>query len=97
MPQSLHAELSRAAEREEVSLNQLITSALASAVGWRRDERAEPAGAPDADAGVPSDADAGVPPTRDGPSFALVANLVILAIVAIIAVILLVVALRRGL
>jgi RNA polymerase sigma-B factor len=88
MPQSLHAELSRAAEREEVSLNQFITSSLASAVGWRRDERAEPGGAPDSGARLP--------PAGDGRSFALVANLVILALVAVIAVILLVVALRRG-
>jgi RNA polymerase sigma-B factor len=36
MPHSLHAELARAAERDEVSLNQFITSSLASAVGWRR-------------------------------------------------------------
>jgi RNA polymerase sigma-B factor len=36
MPQSLHGDLARAAEREEVSLNQFITSALASAIGWRR-------------------------------------------------------------
>jgi RNA polymerase sigma factor (sigma-70 family) len=38
MPQSLHADLSRAAEREEVSLNQFITSVLASAIGWRQRE-----------------------------------------------------------
>lgn len=37
MPQSLHAELSRAAEREEVSLNQFITGVLASAVDWRNE------------------------------------------------------------
>ncbi len=41
MPQSLHADLSRAAEREEVSLNQFITSALASAVAWRGREEPE--------------------------------------------------------
>jgi RNA polymerase sigma-B factor len=40
MPQSLHADLARAAEREEVSLNQFITSALASAIGWRRGQSA---------------------------------------------------------
>jgi HicB family/Sigma-70, region 4 len=34
MPQSLHAELVEAAEREEVSLNQYITNTLAAAVGW---------------------------------------------------------------
>lgn len=88
MPQSLHAELSRAAEREEVSLNQFITSSLASAVGWRRDERT--------DAGAEPIAGEGGPPARDTRRIALVANLVVLAIVAVVAVILLVVALRQG-
>ena len=36
MPRSLHAELTRAAAREGVSLNQFISSALSAAVGWRR-------------------------------------------------------------
>jgi hypothetical protein len=45
MPQSLHAELAREAEREGVSLNGFITGALASAVSWRaeRQEHAAPA------------------------------------------------------
>ena len=38
IPQSLHAELAREAEREGVSLNQYAASALAGAVGWRREE-----------------------------------------------------------
>jgi hypothetical protein len=36
MPRSLHEELARASDREGVSLNQFITGALSSAVGWRR-------------------------------------------------------------
>ena len=36
LPQSLHAELSREAEREGVSLNQFVTAALAGAVDWRQ-------------------------------------------------------------
>jgi antitoxin HicB len=36
VPQSLHAELVRAAEREGVSLNQFASSALAGSVEWRR-------------------------------------------------------------
>ncbi len=43
MPRSLHGDLSNAAEREEVSLNQFIISALASAVGWRQREGGEAA------------------------------------------------------
>jgi antitoxin HicB len=39
MPRTLHAELTRIAEREAVSLNQFITDALSSAVGWRLPDR----------------------------------------------------------
>jgi antitoxin HicB len=35
MPKTLHADLTRASEREGVSLNQFITDVLASAVAWR--------------------------------------------------------------
>jgi hypothetical protein len=87
MPQSLHAELARAAEREEVSLNQFITSSLSSAVGWRRDEPGEEASSRTA-----------AQPTTDGRSglrVALVANVVILGIVAVVAVILLIIALTN--
>lgn len=38
MPQSLHAELARAAEREEVSLNQYITNTLSASLNWRAAE-----------------------------------------------------------
>jgi len=37
MPRSLHAELTRASEREGTSLNAYIVATLASAVAWRRD------------------------------------------------------------
>jgi hypothetical protein len=86
MPQSLHAELARAAEREEVSLNHFITSSLASAVGWRRDEQTAVGAEPQAE-----------DQAEGGLRTALVVNLVILAIVAVVAVILLVIALRQGL
>src|SRR5439155_22873898 len=35
MPQTLHAELARAAQLEDVSLNQFITGVLSGAVEWR--------------------------------------------------------------
>lgn len=35
-PKSLHAQLVASADREGVSLNQLVTSLLASGVGWRQ-------------------------------------------------------------
>lgn len=45
MPQSLHADLARAAERDEVSLNQFIVGTLATAVGRRHgSEEARPPG-----------------------------------------------------
>ena len=39
MPQSLHAELAEAAQREEVSLNQFITNTLAASQHWHSDGR----------------------------------------------------------
>ncbi len=42
MPQSLHDELASAAEGDRVSLNQFITNALASAVGWNQPRSPEP-------------------------------------------------------
>jgi antitoxin HicB len=87
MPQSLHSELARAAEREDVSLNQFITSSLASAVGWRREDGGQPRpAAPEA----PKDA-------PDRARVAIVANIAVLVVVAAIAVVLLVIAVSKGL
>jgi predicted RNase H-like HicB family nuclease len=80
MPQSLHAELARAAEREEISLNQFITSSLASAVNWR--------GA----SGDLAPARTRGGPTRR----ALLANVALLVLIAALAIALLVVAVVRG-
>jgi hypothetical protein len=46
MPRTLHAALTKAAERENVSLNQFITDSLASVVGWRRGPTAGEASTP---------------------------------------------------
>jgi antitoxin HicB len=46
MPRTLHAALTKAAERENVSLNQFITDSLASVVGWRRGPTAAGASTP---------------------------------------------------
>ena len=40
MPAGLHEELARASDRNGVSLNQFITSVLAGAVGWGREDTA---------------------------------------------------------
>ena len=42
MPQSLHAELARAAEREDVSLNQYLTNPLSASLGWRASDEPAP-------------------------------------------------------
>lgn len=40
MPRTLHGELARRAEEQGTSLNQFITDALATTVGWGTEERA---------------------------------------------------------
>jgi hypothetical protein len=82
MPPALHAEVSRKAELERTSLNQFITTAVATAVGWNgAGERAERA-APRI--------------SRRMLAFALAANLVVVVIAGAVAVALLVVAWRGG-
>jgi RNA polymerase sigma-B factor len=83
MPQSLHAELADAAEREEVSLNQFITNTLAASVGWHV-EGGDPAGA-----FQQSSAPGWLPA-------ALVTNIVIVIVAGLVAVALLVVALTQA-
>jgi RNA polymerase sigma-B factor len=87
MPQSLHAQLARIAEREEVSLNQFITSALASAVSWRGSNSAGPASPV---AGEQSERRASY------MRRALLANVILLGVIAVLAVALLVIAVARG-
>jgi RNA polymerase sigma-B factor len=92
MPQSLHAELARVAEHEGVSLNTLITGALASSVGWRD-------GAVDGLSAVDAGADHDRATSSQRPrwtSIALAANLVVVVLAAIVAIVLLVVALGHG-
>ncbi len=80
MAPTLHAELARAAEREDVSLNQFVSSALAGAVGWRAAASPEP----------------GDQPARPGRVWtpALIVNAAVVAIAAIVAIVLLVIALN---
>jgi antitoxin HicB len=102
MPRTLHAELTRAADREGVSLNQFITDALASSVGWRGPNEGKAAGGTNApisqEPGAASlTADPVAPPrTRPKPgsmvTAALAANFVIVAIAGIVAIIVLVAA-----
>jgi RNA polymerase sigma-B factor len=91
MPNSLHDELARAAEREHVSLNQFITNTLAAAVSWRRPgEQGDSQPAKEAAKPV-----AGGSSPRWLPA-ALVTNLVIVIVAGVLAVVLLLLAWQQG-
>jgi antitoxin HicB len=107
MPKTLHADLTRLAEREGVSLNQLITDALASVVGWRSPGRKAPGGNANASINQIPGAEALTPEQEAGPErvspearsrrflmVILTANLVVLAIAALVAALVLIAAWR---
>jgi hypothetical protein len=83
MPPALHAEVSRKAELERVSLNQFITTAVASAVGWNGD-------------GEGTDAQTPQRISRRTLAIALAANLIVVGIAGAVALALLVAAWRDG-
>jgi antitoxin HicB len=101
MPRTLHAQLTRASEREGVSLNQFITDVLAAAVVWRSRPSSTAPGAstgaiqtPGAES-LTAELDAAPPPRRDASRLvpvALAANFVVVAVAGIVAVIVLVAA-----
>lgn len=82
MPPALHGEVSRKAELEQVSLNQFITTAVATSVGWGSDDEQEDAASPRL--------------TRRTLAIALVVNLVVVGIAGLVALALLVAAFRDG-
>jgi HicB family len=82
MPPALHAEVSRKAELEQVSLNQFITTAVASAVGWGDEGEREDANPPRI--------------SRSTLGIALAVNLIVVGIAGIVALALLVAAWRGG-
>jgi antitoxin HicB len=94
MPQTLHAELARTAEREKVSLNQFITDTLAGALGWRATgrkaqvTRAVPGLDDDGDV-EPRSASTGEPSRVSSTVFVL--NGIIVALAAVVAIVVLVV------
>lgn len=94
MPQSLHAELAHAADGEGISLNQFITTALASAVGWRNhaalDSRRR--GSAGSEAKPAEGAGAGAGGEPKSRNVLLAANLIMLFVLAALAVVLLVTA-----
>jgi RNA polymerase sigma-B factor len=86
MPRSLHAELSAAAERQEVSLNQFIASSLERAL------------APPADATVerPENPEADRPAVPALLRLAIVIDLIVVLVAGVVAVVVLVVASQQG-
>jgi hypothetical protein len=84
MPRSLHAELAKTAEREGISLNQLITSTLASSIGWRDEDGRTPA--------RPSVAATAEPRQARLLVLVLLANAVVIGLAAVAAIALLVLA-----
>lgn len=94
MPATLHDELARAAESEGVSLNQLITGALAGAVEWRTTGEHAPPTKGIAAASDPSAGDHRL--SGRLARVALAANFAVVLVAAMIAITLLVVAWRDG-
>jgi predicted RNase H-like HicB family nuclease len=92
IPQGLHAELAHKADREEVSLNGLITGMLAGAVGWQREgvtEEGTLESLPDAPRGH-------APARSRFISVAIIANIVVVALAALAAIALLIIAWQNG-
>lgn len=96
MPQTLHAELARAAERERVSLNQFITDVLSGALGWRA-PGSDPAGGTRAVPTEGAEAEPGAATasrSRRVTNAVFVANGIIVAVLAVVAIVVLILALR---
>jgi hypothetical protein len=105
MPSTLHEQLARAAEREQVSLNRFVTDALAGSLA--RTEPAQPSATaapsastrPPASESLGAEIDAAQGSVR-GPSralgVALATNLVVVVLAGLLALVLLVLALERG-
>lgn len=93
MPKSLHEELARAAEKEQISLNRLVTDVLASAV-----EQGDPATANVAESGRdPVERSVSAKPASARTfRLALATNLVVVILAGVIALVLLVLALAHG-
>jgi predicted RNase H-like HicB family nuclease len=90
MPQTLHAELARTAEREKVSLNQFITDTLAGALGWRTTGRK--AQVTRAVPGLDDDSDLEPGSARSRVSSTVfVLNFIIVALAAVVAIVVLVI------
>jgi multisubunit Na+/H+ antiporter MnhC subunit len=88
MPAALHAELAQWAEREGVSLNQFITKALQSRIGWGTDGEEQGAPSPSSGPSAPTDERTRL------IAIALVANAIVIGLAAAAAIGVLVLAWR---
>ena len=97
MPQTLHAELARIAERESVSLNQFITDVLSGALGWRATGPKTRGGAVRTlDVDDEATQAGGASPDDDARfSTLLVVNVILVALAAVVAIVVLVAVLTR--
>jgi antitoxin HicB len=97
MPQTLHAELARIAERESVSLNQFITDVLSGALGWRATGPKTRGGAVRTLDVDDEAAQAGGASPDDDARFStlLVVNVILVALAAVVAIVVLVAVLTR--
>jgi antitoxin HicB len=102
MPRTLHAELTRASEREGVSLNQFITDVLAGAIVWRSRPTSDVPGAnttgpiqtPGAES-LTAELNAAPPTRRDNArlvTLALAANFIVVGVAGLVAIAVLVAA-----
>jgi predicted HicB family RNase H-like nuclease len=92
IPQGLHAELAHKADREEVSLNGLITGMLAGAVGWQREGVTEEGGS----GSLPEAPRSHAAARSKFLSVAIIANIVVVALAALAALALLIIAWQNG-
>jgi predicted HicB family RNase H-like nuclease len=92
IPQGLHAELAHKADKEEVSLNGLITGMLAGAVGWHREGVTDEGGLESLPEASPNNEAA---QSKFVP-VAIMANIVVVVLAALAAIALLMVALKNG-
>jgi antitoxin HicB len=103
MPKTLHADLTRASEREGVSLNQFITDVLAAAIVWRGRADGTPAGASAPSSPLQAPGAEGLTTEHGAASrrrvrnatlitVALAANFIIVAIAGIVAILVLIAA-----
>jgi hypothetical protein len=98
MPQTLHAELARIAEREKVSLNQFITDVLAGALGWRTTGQKPRAGPAVRPRDVDDKNQAAVDSSEEGSRFSstvLAVNGILVALAAVVGIVVLLAVLTR--